>query len=82
MSASVNLPLHHESRSSLLAPAHPGGPGERGRKMVALWCGVVVLNLILVLFGDIMHSQLGKQPVCLGTRNAPFYCTVSYRIVS
>jgi len=45
MSASVNLPLHHEvqkfssgSRSSLLAPAHPGGPGKRPVKRL---CGVV-----------------------------------------
>ena len=27
VSASVNLPVHHKVRSSLLAPAHPGGPG-------------------------------------------------------
>jgi len=28
VSASINLPLHHkvQMRSSLLAPAHPGGP--------------------------------------------------------
>ena len=32
VSASVNLPLHHKSRSSLLAPAHPGGPGKRAVK--------------------------------------------------
>jgi len=39
VSASVNLPLHHKvkSRSSLLAPAHPGGPGKRALKW--LWCG-------------------------------------------
>jgi len=37
VSASVNLPLHKKSRSSLLAPAHPGGPGERAVKR--LWCG-------------------------------------------
>jgi len=35
VSASVNLPLHHKSRSSLLAPAHPGGLGERAVKW--LW---------------------------------------------
>jgi len=35
-SASVNLPI--KSRSSLLAPAHPGGPGNKGRKTVmVLW---------------------------------------------
>jgi len=37
VSASVNLPLHHKSRSSLLAPAHLGGTGKRAVKR--LWCG-------------------------------------------
>jgi len=37
VSASVNLRLHHKSRSSRLAPAHPGGPGKRAVKW--LWCG-------------------------------------------
>ena len=40
VSASVNLPLHRKSRSSLLAPAHPGGPGKRAVKRL---CGVVSL---------------------------------------
>jgi len=41
VSASVNLPLHHKvSRKSLLAPAHPNGPGKRAVKR--LWCGDVV----------------------------------------
>jgi len=42
VSASVNLPLHHntiKSRSSLLATAHPGSPGKGAVKR--LWCGVV-----------------------------------------
>jgi len=38
VSASVNLPLV-QSGSSLLAPAHPGGPGKRAVKQ--LWCVVV-----------------------------------------
>jgi len=33
--AFVNLPLHHKSRSSLLAPAHLGGPRKRAVKW--LW---------------------------------------------
>jgi len=37
VSASVNLPLHHKVRSSVLAPAHPDGPGKRSVKR--LWCG-------------------------------------------
>ena len=35
--ASVNLTLDHKVQSSLLAPAHPGGPGKRAVKW--LWCG-------------------------------------------
>ena len=46
MSASVNLPLHHESRSSLLVLAHPGGPRKRAIKR--LWCGVVVIPVMVV----------------------------------
>jgi len=43
VSASVNLPLHHniKFRSSLLAPAHPGGCGKRAVNGCGLWCGVV-----------------------------------------
>jgi len=37
VSASVNLPCTIKSRSSLLVPAHPGGPGKRAVKW--LWCG-------------------------------------------
>jgi len=37
VSASVNLPLHHKVQSSLLAPAHPGGPGKRAVKWLS--CG-------------------------------------------
>ena len=36
VSASVNLPLHHKVQKSLLAPAHPGGPGKRAIKRL---CG-------------------------------------------
>jgi len=37
VSASVNLPLHHRVQKCLLAPAHPGDPGQRAIKR--LWCG-------------------------------------------
>jgi len=45
VSGSVNLPLHHrlESRSFLLAPAHPGGPGKRAVKWL---CSGVVSVLL------------------------------------
>ena len=32
-------PCTIKSRSSLLAPAHPGGPGKKGHKMVVVVCG-------------------------------------------
>jgi len=41
VSASVNLPCTIKSRRSLLAPAHPGGPGKRAVKHL---CGVVVFR--------------------------------------
>jgi len=37
VSASVNLPLHHKVRSSLLAPADPGSPGKRAPKRLWWW---------------------------------------------
>jgi len=44
VSASVNLPLlispcTVKSRSSLLAPVHPGGPGKRAVKPLCVYCG-------------------------------------------
>ena len=41
VSASVNLPCTIKSRSSLLAPALPGGPGKRAVN----GCGVVLVLL-------------------------------------
>jgi len=39
MSASVVFPCTIKSSNSLLAPAHPDGPGKKGRKMVeVVWC--------------------------------------------
>jgi len=38
VSASVNLPFTIKSRGSLLAPAHPGGPGKKAVKRL---CGCV-----------------------------------------
>jgi len=37
LSASVNLPSTIKSRSSLLAPAHPGGLGKRTVKWLWWW---------------------------------------------
>ena len=43
VSASVNLPLHHKCRSSVMAPAYPSGLGKRAVKW--LWCGTVEVCL-------------------------------------
>jgi len=32
------FPCTIKSRSSLLAQAHPGGPGKKGRKTDVVWC--------------------------------------------
>jgi len=44
VSASVNLPLHHKVRSSLLALAHPGWSRKKGRKTVVVVVVVVYIN--------------------------------------
>ena len=36
VSASINLPLRHKSRRSLLAPSHPGGPRKRAVKRLCV----------------------------------------------
>jgi len=43
------FPYTIKSRSSILAPAHPGGPGKRGRKAV-----VVVVNAACIYTGVIV----------------------------
>ena len=51
-----------KSRSSLLAPAHPGGPGKRAVKR--LWCGGTMVTYEftpLVKFTYIIHADLLRQ---------------------
>jgi len=57
VSASVNLPLHHKSRSYLLALAHPGGPGKRAVKR--LWCGCLCIKYLWNCWADLhqIHSE-------------------------
>ena len=43
VSASVNLPLHHKVQCSLLALAHPDGPGKRAVKW--LWWLLLVVTV-------------------------------------
>ena len=49
VSASVNHPLHHKVRSSVLAPARPGCPGKKGRKTVVSVCVCVSSTRIIVI---------------------------------
>jgi len=51
-----------KSRSSLLAPAHPGGPGKRAIKR--LWCGVVVVHAYIQEHISIFNEWILLQ-VCL-----------------
>ena len=61
VSASVNLPLHDEVRSSFLAPVHPGGPGKRAIKRLWLWCGCGSL-----LSDDCMKTVFSPVCICYG----------------
>ena len=56
VSASVNLPCTIKSRSSLLAPAHPGGPGKRAVKGVVV---VVQPEILQDMFGT-LSSHIGS----------------------
>jgi len=63
VSASVNLPLHQKSRSSLLAPAHPGGPGKRAVKGCSGGGGLVLLTRTRIskLVPDLTFDNLTKH---------------------
>ena len=39
VSASVNLPLHHEVKKFSSGTGSPGWSRKKGRKMVVVWCG-------------------------------------------
>jgi len=60
VSASVNLPLHHKVQNSLLAPAHPGGPGKRAVKRL---CGAVVFVFLLLFVSSIVWYWCRSQEV-------------------
>ena len=50
------FPCTIKSRSSLLAPAHPGGPGKRAVKR--LWCGGGAFIALTVL---VWHLERGRE---------------------
>jgi len=61
VSASVYLPLHHKVQSSLLALAHPGGPGKRAVKW--LWWYITIGRELL--HENLCHlSELGLHIYC------------------
>jgi len=77
------FPCTIKSRSSLLAPAHPGGPGKRAVKQ--LWCrGVVYLGFgacvafMLLCFIELCHSVrwLSRAGISCGTLRLCWYCWV------
>ena len=84
VSACVNLPLHHKSRSSLLAPAHPDGPGKRAVKR--LWWGgfgqLVCKKFFLFIVNIISCSNYYS---CASTKNfncSSSHCCLRVRIVT
>jgi len=52
------FPRTIKSKSSLLAPAQPGGPGKNGRKTVVVWCGGGYENIDQEVFFDMSQSSL------------------------
>jgi len=47
VSVSVNLPLHYEVQTFSSSTGAPGWSRKKGRKMVVVWCGVVVVTYCL-----------------------------------
>ena len=78
------FPCTIKSRSSLLAPAHPGGPGNRAIKR--LWCGGsgiksygfqairVSINICVCMedgkLSQLQHGSKGVQPIAKALKQA------------
>jgi len=60
VSASVNLPCTVKSRSSLLAPAYPGGPGQRAINGCVCMCVCVCVCFIHCLVLLIMLPWISR----------------------
>jgi len=58
----IIFPCTVKSRSSLLAPAHPGGPGKRAVKR--LWCVVVVCVIDYLCICAFVVSDLVSSILC------------------
>ena len=48
-------PCTIKSRTSLLAPAHPGGPGKRAVKR--LWCGIIIYCHVSIIRIIVIESR-------------------------
>jgi len=72
VSTSVNLPLHHRSKSSLLVPGSPGWSQKKGRKMVVVWCGGAFL---LTVHGVNLCQHRCKCHICKTKTNKMVFST-------
>jgi len=71
------FPCTIKSRSSLLAPAHPGGPGKRAIK--CLWCGCICLSgsyILCVVHSELVFDIIGTDSVVWQNWSCP--CLVSH----
>jgi len=57
-------PCTIKSRSSLLAPAHPGGPGKRAVKQL-WWCGISCKSVKCIV-GAFHVLQYAHKTMCVG----------------
>jgi len=56
--ASVNLPLHHKVQKFSSGTGSPRRSRKKGRKMVVMWCGVVVVHSKFVIADDVAIEWL------------------------
>ena len=46
VSASVDLPLHHEVQKLSSGTGSPGWSQKKGREMVVWWCGIIPVTMV------------------------------------
>jgi len=73
------FPRTIKSRSSLLAPAHPGGPGKKGRKtVVVVWVFYKMrIALFIAVFPPPLDSNMQVTECCV-----QFYVNIIYKSTS
>ena len=63
MSASVNLLLHHKVHKFSSGTGSPGWSRKKGRKMVVMWCGVLIYSHNIYTYNtsdDVILTHLPK----------------------